>query len=49
MKLNYVYTLNLLGIMLAYCIVPFILNNPYLLFHVSSDHNSLTVHTYKLP
>jgi hypothetical protein len=40
MKLSYIYTLNLLGIVLAYCFVPFILNSPYLLFHVSSDHNS---------
>jgi hypothetical protein len=48
MKLSYIYTLNLLGIMLACCIVPFILNNPYFLFHVSSDHNSLTVHIYEL-
>jgi len=48
MKLSYIYTLNLLGSILAFCVVPFILNNPYLLFNVSSNHNSLTVHTYEL-
>jgi len=39
---------KLISIMLAYCFVSFILKNPYHLFHVSSDHNSLTVHTYDL-
>jgi cytochrome c oxidase assembly protein Cox11 len=41
--LSYIYTLNLLVIMLAYCFVPLILNNPYRLFCVSSGHNSVTV------
>jgi len=29
--------------MLVYYFVPFIVNNPYLLFQVSSGHNSVTV------
>ena len=29
--------------MLVYCFIPFIVNNPYLLFQVSSGHNSVTV------
>jgi len=33
--------------MLVYCFVPFIVNNPYLLFQVSSGHKSATVHNGK--
>ena len=32
MKLCQIYTFNLFGLMLVYCTVPFIFNNPYLVF-----------------
>ena len=39
----YIYTLNVSCIMLVYYFVPFIVSNRYLLFWVSSGHNSITV------
>jgi hypothetical protein len=39
----YIYTLNVSCIMLVYYFLPFIVTNPYLLFQISSGHNSVTV------
>ena len=39
----HIYTLNVSCIMLVYYFVPFVVNNHYLLFYVSSGHNSVTV------
>jgi hypothetical protein len=43
MKLSHTSISNLLIMVLVYCSVPFIFNNPYPLFYGSSGRNSVTV------